>query len=104
VNGCAIASLTYLVVTSNHFESSVAGCTTFTDPGSTRLVHQDSPGSAVPAFRTALDHTDYLVLNGTLREWLSGPYAPLYQYVVGHFQLHRSGPLYIYVRDGFPVA
>jgi hypothetical protein len=104
VNGCAIASLTYLVVTSNRFESSVAGCTTFTDPGSTRLVHQDSPGGAVPAFRTALDHTDYLVLDGTLREWLSGPYAPLYQYGAGHFQLHRSGPLYIYVRDGFPVA
>jgi hypothetical protein len=104
VNGCAIASLTYLVVTSNRFESSVAGCTTFTDPGSTRLVHEDSPDGAVPAFRTALDHTDYLVLTNPAQEWLGGAYAPLQGYVAADFHLIRSGDLWIYVRDGYPVA
>jgi hypothetical protein len=104
VNGCAIASNTYLVVSSNRFESSVAGCTTFTDPASVRLVYQDSPDGGVPAYRAALDHTDYLVLNTTLSNWLSGPYAPLFEYVTGHFRLHHSGPLNIYVRDGYPVA
>jgi hypothetical protein len=104
VNGCAIASLTYLVVTSNRFESSVAGCTTFTDPGSTRLVDHDSPGGPVPAFRTALEHTDYLVLDRTLRQWLSGAYAPLQGYVTQDFHLIRSGALWIYVRDGYQVG
>jgi hypothetical protein len=104
VNGCSFALRTYLAVMSDRFESSVAGCTTITDPQSTLLVYQDGPGGAVPAYRAALDHTDYLVLDVTLHGWLSGPLEPLYGYVAGHFQLRHSGPLYIYVRDGFPVA
>ena len=104
VNGCAIASFTYLVVTSNRFESSVAGCTTFTDPGSTRLVDHDSPGGPVPAFRTALEHSDYLVLANSAQEWLGEAYAPLHGYVAADFHLVRSGDLWIYVRDGYPVA
>ena len=104
VNGCAISPYTYLLLMSDRFESAVAGCTAFTDPEATHLANQDSPGGAVPAYRAALEHADNLVLNTTLRQWLSGPYAPLYPYVAGHFQPHDSGPLTIYVRDGFPVA
>jgi len=103
-NGCSIAPETYLVVTSNRFWSSVAGCTALTDPYSTLLVNRDSPEGAVPAYREAISHADYLILNTTLRDWLSGPYEQLYPCVTGHFQLHRSGPLSIYVRNGFPVA
>ena len=104
VNGCSISPYTYVLVMSDRLESSVPGCTAFTDPQATRLASQGSPGGAVPAYRSALAHTDYLVLTTTLRQWLSGPFAPLYAYVAGNFQPHDSGPLTIYVRDGFPVA
>lgn len=104
VNGCAISPYTYLLVTSDRIQSSAAGCTAFTDPQATRLASQGSPGGAVPAYRDALEHTDYVVLTTTLRQWLSGPFAPLYAYVAGNFRAHDSGPLIIYVRDGFPVA
>jgi hypothetical protein len=40
----------------------------------------------------------------TARTWLVGPYAPLQTYVTANFRLHPSGPLNIYVRDGFSVA
>ncbi len=104
VNGCSISPYTYVLVTSDRLQSTVAGCTAFTDPQATRLASLGSPGGAVPAYRSALEHTDYLVLTTTLRQWLSGPFAPLYGYVAGNFQPHHSGPLTIYVRDGFPVA
>lgn len=104
VNGCSISPYTYVLVMSDRLQSPVAGCTAFTDPQATRLASQGSPGGAVPAYRTALEHTDYLVLTTTLREWLSGPFAPLYAYVAGNFQAHDAGPLIVYVRDGFPVA
>jgi hypothetical protein len=104
VNGCSISPYTYVVVISDRFESSVAGCTTFTDPQATRLADRDSPGGPVPAYLAALEHTDYLVLTTTLDQWLTGSYQPLRGYVTAHFHLHRSGPLDIYVRDGYPVA
>lgn len=101
VNGCSISPYTYVLVMSDRIQSPEAGCTLFTDPQATRLASLGSPGGALPAYRSALEHTDYLVLTTSLRQWLSGPFAPLYAYVAGNFQARHSGPLTIYVRDGF---
>ena len=102
--GCALSDDPRLLVTAGRFVSAVAGCTDMTDPFGTMLRFDGDPRGGVAAFRSALTHADYLVLDVTVRTWLVGPYAPLQTYVTANFRLHPSGPLNIYVRDGFSVT
>ena len=73
------------------------------DPLATRLALSDAQVARV--YQDALDHTDYLVLNIPLARAIWGQnVASVRSYVVSHFRLVRSAQLYIYVRNGYPVA
>jgi hypothetical protein len=102
-NGCSLAQKTQVLVQSDRFESTVPGCTALVDPYSTFLAYEHSEEGLVSAYSVALHHTDYLALGGTLAHFLHGPLSPLQGYVTQHFRPYHSGPLTIYVRDGFPV-
>jgi hypothetical protein len=101
---CTLSNGPRVLVPSDRLVSSVPGCTEMLDPFGTMLAYSDDPGTGVELFRQALDHTDYLVLGVSVQSWLTGTYAPLQAYVASDFQLLRSGGIWIYVRDGYPVA
>jgi hypothetical protein len=102
--GCSLAENPQVLVQGDRFQSDVPGCTPLVDPYATWLVYLHSPAGPAPADSLALHHTDYVVLNAPLAHFLGGQLSPLRAYVTQHFRLHRSGPLSIYVRDGFPVV
>jgi alpha-1,2-mannosyltransferase len=102
--GCSLSNAAQIAVQSDRFWSPVPGCTALVDPTATLLSDGGFRGAAFADYGAALAHSDYLVLTKSVTRWMTGPYAPLAAYVSDHFQLHRSGPLDIYVRDGFPTA
>jgi alpha-1,2-mannosyltransferase len=113
VDACALASHPQILIQADRIWSPVPGCTTLVDFYATRLAEADTPEGVLSAYQTAIAHTDYLVLETTLGGWLAvGPSpltpserAPLAAYVTDHFDLHRSGGLNIWVRDGYsPVT
>jgi hypothetical protein len=101
---CALSDTASLLVTTDRFVSGVAGCTEMTDPYGTTLRFAADPRGGRAVFGAALSHADYLVLDETAAQWLDGPCAPLRTYVADEFRLHRSGPLDVYVRNGFPAG
>jgi hypothetical protein len=102
---CALANRTYLLIASDRFISSVAGCSEMVDTTGVRYADVDRPGAAVAAFQSAITHAGYVVVDMSLAEWFFGSaYAPLRAYVGDHFHLVREHRLYFYVRDGFPVG
>jgi len=102
--GCSISSAPIVLVISDRFVSASPGCTAMVDTFGTKLAFSDDPAAGVAAYRAAITHADYLVLGFPAEVWLSGAYAPLQAYVAGDFHLVRSGPEWIYIRDGSPVA
>ena len=102
---CGLSSPYQLMVMSDRFTAAVPGCTPMVDPFATVLAYRHDPKGLESTFQTALDHTDYLVASTTLVHALWGSsLAPVRSYVTGHFRLVRDGPIYVYVRDGFPVG
>lgn len=101
---CALADRPDLLVTSNRFATSVAGCTQMVDPFGSFLAYSQDTSAGVEIFRMAVVHADYLVLSVGIDRWLGGRYAALQAYVGANFHLASSAPLHIYVRDGFPTA
>jgi hypothetical protein len=100
---CALSTPYQLTVMSNRFTSDHPGCTAMVDPFATRLAY--SGDSLVRVFQDAISHTDYVVMSTPLVHGIYGPLlAPVRTYVIEHFRLVRSGHLYIYVRDGCPIA
>jgi hypothetical protein len=102
--GCSISSAPIVLVISDRFVSSSPGCTAMVDSFGTKLAFADDPSAGVADYRAAITHADYLVLGFPAAAWLDGAYAPLQAYVAGDFHLVRSGPEWIYIRDGSPVA
>jgi len=102
--GCAMSDGPTLLVPSNRLVPAGPGCTEMVDPFGTMLSYSGDPSGGVPVFRAAITHADYLVLGRTVEAWLGGPYSGLRGYVAADFRLVRSGGLWIYVRDGYPVG
>jgi hypothetical protein len=102
--GCTLSDGPRVLVPSDRFVSTATGCTEMVDPFGTMLTFAGDPGAGVAVFRAAIAHADYLVLTGSVAGWLNGPYTPLQAVVGADFHLVRSGGLWIYVRDGQPVA
>ncbi len=96
---CALSNSPSLLVTSDRFISSVAGCTMMVDPFGTMLAYVDNPGGGVATYRTALAHVDYLVLSSSVDGWLTGHYASLQAYVGQNFHLSRAGYPWVYARN-----
>jgi hypothetical protein len=101
---CTLSNGPRVLVPSDRFVPTAPGCTEVVDPFGTMLTFAGDPGTGVAVFRAAIAHADYLVLTSSVGGWLSGPYTPLQTVVSGDFHLVRSGDLWIYVRDGYPVA
>jgi hypothetical protein len=101
---CTLSNGPRVLVPSDRFVASMPGCTEMVDPFGTMLAFSGEPGAGVAAFRAALAHADYLVVTSSAGGWLTGPYAPLQAVVAGDFHLVRTGGLWIYVRDGYPMG
>ena len=101
---CTLSNGPRVLVPSDRFVSTAPGCTEMVDPFGTMLTFAGDPGTGVAVFRAAISHANYLVLTSSVAGWLSCPYTPLQTVVSGDFHLVRSGDLWIYVRDGYPVA
>jgi alpha-1,2-mannosyltransferase len=102
---CALANRTYLLIASDRFNSSLPGCSQMVDTTGVRYADVDIPGGAVAAFRSAITHVDYVVVDMSLPTWLFGSaYAPIRAYVAGNFYVVRENRLYFYIRDGYPIA
>jgi hypothetical protein len=101
---CALADRPDILVTTNRFVSSVAGCTEMVDPFGSFLAFSHDPSGGVETFRMALLHADYLVLSVGIDKWLGGRYSALQGYVGTHFYIVKTAPVHIYARDGFPTT
>jgi hypothetical protein len=102
--GCTVSDGPRVLIPSDRFVSAVPDCTAMVDPFGTMLTYAGDPSAGIAVFQAALAHADYLVLSSSAGSWLSGPYVPLRSYVAGDFHLVRSGWVWIYVRNGYPIA
>jgi alpha-1,2-mannosyltransferase len=101
---CTLSDGPTNLVPSDRLVVATPGCSEMIDTFGTMLAYQGDPAGGLAALRDAIDHTDYLVVDHPAGQWLTGGYAPLLVTVASQFHLVRSGSLWIYVRDGYPVG
>lgn len=95
-----------MLVQADRIWSSFPGCTALNDPVAQQLVDVHWGVDAPADFLRSLTHTNYLVTDMPLSSpsWVNPPFPALVAYIHDDFRPHQSGPLTIYVRNGFPVA
>jgi alpha-1,2-mannosyltransferase len=101
---CALSYSPRDLVTSDRFVAASAGCNAITDPEGTALAYTDDPAAGAAVWQAAFAHSDYIVSETPVDEWFIQWTPALREYLATHFRLVRSARLFLYVRNGFPVA